>query len=100
MLHKFCSPIFPLDFFVLLSHLHTNMLFFFVGNFLVSKEPPHKPILLDFGLTKRISQSMKQALAKMFLSCAEVCNILILQIIHMASKSKSIFCSYKQQAFP
>ncbi|KAE8784499.1 hypothetical protein D1007_41941 [Hordeum vulgare] len=41
------------------------------GNFLVSKEPPHKPILLDFGLTKRISQSMKQALAKMFLSCAE-----------------------------
>lgn len=41
------------------------------GNFLVSKEPPHKPILLDFGLTKRISQSMRQALAKMFLSCAE-----------------------------
>uniref|UniRef100_A0A0A9B4R8 ABC1 atypical kinase-like domain-containing protein n=1 Tax=Arundo donax TaxID=35708 RepID=A0A0A9B4R8_ARUDO len=41
------------------------------GNFLVSKEPPHKPILLDFGLTKRISKSMKQALAKMFLSCAE-----------------------------
>ncbi|KAM3213308.1 hypothetical protein ACQJBY_065979 [Aegilops geniculata] len=41
------------------------------GNFLVSKEPPHRPILLDFGLTKRISQSMKQALAKMFLSCAE-----------------------------
>ncbi|KAG8043639.1 hypothetical protein GUJ93_ZPchr0458g22844 [Zizania palustris] len=28
-------------------------------NFLVSKEPPHKPILLDFGLTKRISQSMR-----------------------------------------
>ncbi|CAD6217093.1 unnamed protein product [Miscanthus lutarioriparius] len=41
------------------------------GNFLVSKEPPHKPILLDFGLTKRISKSMTQALAKMFLSCAE-----------------------------
>ncbi|KAK3134491.1 hypothetical protein QOZ80_6AG0549860 [Eleusine coracana subsp. coracana] len=41
------------------------------GNFLVSKEPPHKPILLDFGLTKRISNSMRQALAKMFLSCAE-----------------------------
>ncbi|TVU07723.1 hypothetical protein EJB05_41090 [Eragrostis curvula] len=41
------------------------------GNFLVSKEPPHKPILLDFGLTKRISESMRQALAKMFLSCAE-----------------------------
>lgn len=41
------------------------------GNFLVSKEPPHKPILLDFGLTKRIPKSMRQALAKMFLSCAE-----------------------------
>ncbi|CAN6215740.1 unnamed protein product [Urochloa humidicola] len=41
------------------------------GNFLVSKEPPHKPILLDFGLTKHISKSMAQALAKMFLSCAE-----------------------------
>ncbi|KAG9449275.1 hypothetical protein H6P81_009240 [Aristolochia fimbriata] len=41
------------------------------GNFLVSKEPPHKPILLDFGLTKSISNSMKQALAKMFLASAE-----------------------------
>ncbi|XP_078175419.1 ABC1 family protein isoform X2 [Carex rostrata] len=41
------------------------------GNFLVSKVPPHYPILLDFGLTKSISSSMKQALAKMFLSCAE-----------------------------
>ncbi|KAF8772162.1 hypothetical protein HU200_006161 [Digitaria exilis] len=41
------------------------------GNFLVSKAPPHKPILLDFGLTKRISNTMRQALAKMFLSCAE-----------------------------
>ncbi|KAK1289871.1 putative ABC1 protein [Acorus calamus] len=41
------------------------------GNFLVSKEPPHRPILLDFGLTKRISGSMKQALAKMFLASAE-----------------------------
>eukprot|EP00262_Sarcandra_glabra_P015077 TRINITY_DN4574_c0_g1_i1.p1 TRINITY_DN4574_c0_g1~~TRINITY_DN4574_c0_g1_i1.p1 ORF type:complete len:955 (+),score=165.26 TRINITY_DN4574_c0_g1_i1:123-2987(+) len=41
------------------------------GNFLVSKEPPHRPILLDFGLTKLISHSMKQALAKMFLACAE-----------------------------
>ncbi|WOK94074.1 hypothetical protein Cni_G02776 [Canna indica] len=41
------------------------------GNFLVSKEPPHRPILLDFGLTKSISSSMKQALAKMFLACAE-----------------------------
>ncbi|KAJ6819026.1 uncharacterized protein M6B38_405015 [Iris pallida] len=41
------------------------------GNFLVSKEPPHRPILLDFGLTKEISSSMKQALAKMFLACAE-----------------------------
>ncbi|XP_074564879.1 uncharacterized protein LOC141821355 [Curcuma longa] len=41
------------------------------GNFLVSKEPPHHPILLDFGLTKSISSSMKQALAKLFLACAE-----------------------------
>lgn len=41
------------------------------GNFLVSKEPPHRPILLDFGLTKSISSTMKQALAKMFLACAE-----------------------------
>ncbi|XP_074574391.1 uncharacterized protein LOC141830842 [Curcuma longa] len=41
------------------------------GNFLVSREPPHRPILLDFGLTKSISSSMKQALAKMFLACAE-----------------------------
>uniref|UniRef100_A0A6N2KEB7 ABC1 atypical kinase-like domain-containing protein n=1 Tax=Salix viminalis TaxID=40686 RepID=A0A6N2KEB7_SALVM len=41
------------------------------GNFLVSKEPPHRPILLDFGLTKRISSSMKQSLAKMFLATAE-----------------------------
>lgn len=73
---------------VAFTAIHTNMLFFSVGNFLVSKEPPHKPILLDFGLTKRISQSMKQALAKMFLSCAEVCNSLILQRIHMASKSE------------
>ncbi|XP_020691817.1 uncharacterized protein LOC110106301 [Dendrobium catenatum] len=41
------------------------------GNFLVSKEPPNSPILLDFGLTKSLSSSMKQALAKMFLACAE-----------------------------
>ncbi|KAH6783584.1 ABC1 family protein [Perilla frutescens var. hirtella] len=41
------------------------------GNFLVSKAPPHRPILLDFGLTKRLSSSMKQALAKMFLASAE-----------------------------
>ncbi|KAJ6434719.1 hypothetical protein OIU84_000038 [Salix udensis] len=40
-------------------------------NFLVSKEPPHRPILLDFGLTKRISSSMKHSLAKMFLATAE-----------------------------
>ncbi|KAJ6856164.1 hypothetical protein NC651_037905 [Populus alba x Populus x berolinensis] len=42
------------------------------GNFLVSEEPPHRPILLDFGLTKRISSSMKQSLAKMFLATAEL----------------------------
>ncbi|KDP33424.1 hypothetical protein JCGZ_06995 [Jatropha curcas] len=41
------------------------------GNFLVSKEPPYRPILLDFGLTKKISTPMKQALAKMFLASAE-----------------------------
>ena len=43
------------------------------GNFLVSKEPPHRPILLDFGLTKKLSNPFKQALAKMFLASAEVC---------------------------
>ncbi|KAL9400549.1 hypothetical protein Peur_009510 [Populus x canadensis] len=41
------------------------------GNFLVSKEPPHRPILLDFGFTKKISSSMKQSLAKMLLATAE-----------------------------
>lgn len=41
------------------------------GNFLVSRTPPHRPILLDFGLTKSLSSSMKQALAKMFLASAE-----------------------------
>ncbi|KAA8525727.1 hypothetical protein F0562_007582 [Nyssa sinensis] len=41
------------------------------GNFLVSKEPPYRPILLDFGLTKLLSSSTKQALAKMFLASAE-----------------------------
>lgn len=41
------------------------------GNFLVSKEAPHRPILLDFGLTKKLSSSMKRALAKMFLASAE-----------------------------
>ncbi|VFQ60415.1 unnamed protein product [Cuscuta campestris] len=41
------------------------------GNFLVSKKPPHSPILLDFGLTKLLPNSTKQALAKMFLASAE-----------------------------
>ncbi|MED6210999.1 hypothetical protein PIB30_069483 [Stylosanthes scabra] len=41
------------------------------GNFLVSKEAPHRPILLDFGLTKNLSNTIKQALAKMFLAAAE-----------------------------
>ncbi|KAE9588953.1 hypothetical protein Lal_00012681 [Lupinus albus] len=41
------------------------------GNFLVSKESPHRPILLDFGLTKKLSNTMKQGLAKMFLSSIE-----------------------------
>ncbi|KAA8526138.1 hypothetical protein F0562_007762 [Nyssa sinensis] len=41
------------------------------GNFLVSKEPPHRPILLDFGLTKLLSSAMKLALAQMFLASIE-----------------------------
>ncbi|GAA0186262.1 ATP-binding cassette [Lithospermum erythrorhizon] len=41
------------------------------GNFLVSKDPPHQPILLDFGLTKSLSSSMKNSIAKMFLASAE-----------------------------
>lgn len=41
------------------------------GNFLVSKESPHRPILLDFGLTKKLSTTIKQALAKMFLASTE-----------------------------
>lgn len=41
------------------------------GNFLVSKVPPFKPILLDFGLTKTLTFTKKQALAKMLLACAE-----------------------------
>lgn len=53
-------------------YLRCNLCSFNVGNFLVSKEPPNSPILLDFGLTKSLSSSMKQALAKMFLACAEV----------------------------
>ncbi|CAI0438797.1 unnamed protein product [Linum tenue] len=41
------------------------------GNFLVSKEAPHRPILLDFGLTKKLSNTLKQALAKLFLASVE-----------------------------
>ncbi|XP_057524028.1 uncharacterized protein LOC130803845 isoform X2 [Amaranthus tricolor] len=41
------------------------------GNFLVSKEYPHRPILLDFGLTKSLPMTTKQALAKMLLAAAE-----------------------------
>lgn len=41
------------------------------GNFLISKQPPFRPILLDFGLTKSISSTMKQALAKMLLASAD-----------------------------
>lgn len=50
----------------------------------MSKEPPHRPILLDFGLTKKLSNSMKQALAKMFLASAEVCTNLIVFFIYHA----------------
>ncbi|KAG0571499.1 hypothetical protein KC19_VG016500 [Ceratodon purpureus] len=41
------------------------------GNFLVSKDPPFRPILLDFGLTKTSTFAKKQALAKVLLACAE-----------------------------
>uniref|UniRef100_A0A803LYT6 ABC1 atypical kinase-like domain-containing protein n=2 Tax=Chenopodium quinoa TaxID=63459 RepID=A0A803LYT6_CHEQI len=41
------------------------------GNFLVSKAYPHRPILLDFGLTKSLPETTKQALAKMLLAAAE-----------------------------
>lgn len=41
------------------------------GNFLVSKEFPHRPVLLDFGLTKSLPIATKQALAKMLLASAE-----------------------------
>jgi aarF domain-containing kinase len=51
------------------------------GNFLVSKEPPFKPILLDFGLTKTLSFSKKQALAKMLLACAEVSGLIFLNLL-------------------
>lgn len=51
------------------------------GNFLVSKQAPHRPILLDFGLTKLLSSPMKQALAKMFLASAEVCLLRFKDII-------------------
>ncbi|GAQ87218.1 ABC1 family protein [Klebsormidium nitens] len=42
------------------------------GNFLVSKVPPHAPILLDFGLTKTLRPAMKVALAKQLLAAAEM----------------------------
>lgn len=51
-----------------------------VGNFLVSKAPPHLPILLDFGLTKKLSPTLKQALAKMFLASAEVCTFSLVYV--------------------
>ncbi|KMT17760.1 hypothetical protein BVRB_2g035090 isoform A [Beta vulgaris subsp. vulgaris] len=41
------------------------------GNFLVSKQFPHRPILLDFGLTKSLPTTTKQALAKMLLAAVE-----------------------------
>ena len=68
----------------------------YAGNFLVSKEPPHRPILLDFGLTKKLSSSIKQALAKMFLASAEVCTNFFVVFLSMP---KLILCwnfsSYK-----
>ncbi|XP_024537843.1 uncharacterized protein LOC9638949 [Selaginella moellendorffii] len=41
------------------------------GNFLISTQPPFRPILLDFGLTKSISLPFRQSLAKMLLAAAE-----------------------------
>ncbi|EOY29154.1 ABC1 family protein, putative [Theobroma cacao] len=51
------------------------------GNFLVSKEAPHRPILLDFGLTMKLSSSVKQALAKMFLASAEGDHVALLSAL-------------------
>ncbi|CAN1324096.1 Probable serine/threonine-protein kinase abkD [Linum perenne] len=51
------------------------------GNFLVSKHPPHRPILLDFGLTKKISTTFKQALAKMFLASVEGDHVALLSAL-------------------
>ncbi|CAI7812059.1 unnamed protein product [Closterium sp. NIES-54] len=42
------------------------------GNFLVSDQPPHLPVLLDFGLTKAVDHAKRVALAKMLLAAAEV----------------------------
>jgi aarF domain-containing kinase len=52
----------------------------YAGNFLVSKEPPFKPILVDFGLTKSLPFSKKQALAKMLLACAKVSGLIFLNL--------------------
>ncbi|CAI5956856.1 unnamed protein product [Closterium sp. NIES-64] len=41
------------------------------GNFLVSDEAPHLPVLLDFGLTKAVDHAKRVALAKMLLAAAE-----------------------------
>ncbi|KAL4625105.1 hypothetical protein ACB092_05G000200 [Castanea dentata] len=54
-----------------ITHAYAHQIYHYAGNFLVSKEAPHPPILLDFGLTKKLSISIKQALAKMFLASAE-----------------------------
>ncbi len=52
----------------------------YARNFLVSKDPPFKPILLDFGLTKNLSFSKKQALVKMFLVCVKVFGLIFLNL--------------------
>ncbi|CAL1385289.1 unnamed protein product [Linum trigynum] len=51
------------------------------GNFLVSKEAPHRPILLDFGLTKKLSNTLKQALAKLFLASVEGDHVALLSAL-------------------
>jgi aarF domain-containing kinase len=52
----------------------------YAGNLLVSKEPPFKPILLDFVLTKSLPFSKKQALAKMLLACAKASGLIFLNL--------------------
>ncbi|KAK4783663.1 hypothetical protein SAY86_008037 [Trapa natans] len=51
------------------------------GNFLVTKELPHRPVLLDFGLTKSMSFTTRQAFAKLFLASAEGDHVALLSAL-------------------